>query len=375
MKRGYKKLLIFETVILFLLIINSFFLNILDNYQKVFFLILLIIIFKKIFGIEKDNHRYIKDVIFELVIFLFIFFILYYLLGIFISFIKINNYYTFKGITNVIIPIILIIILKEYLRYSMIMKSEGNNLLIIVTCILFIFLDITNPIYYNDFKTKYDYFIFIALTLFPTISTNIVCSYISYKVGYKPNIVYLLIVNLYQYLLPIIPNPNQYLSSIIQFLLPISLIYRLNKFFKLSHDEDIERNYHKKHIVSLLLPTMFIIILIYFSSGYFKYYSIAIASGSMEKVLSKGDIVIVEKINKNYQELKKGNIIAYKYDGVIVVHRIVKIIKDKEKIYIYTKGDANKNIDNYFIEEKNVIGTVKFKIPYIGLPTVWLNEL
>ena len=48
---------------------------------------------------------------------------------------------------------------------------------------------------------------------------------------------------------------------------------------------------------------------------------------------------------------------------------------DKEKIYIYTKGDANKNIDNYIVEKRYVIGNVKFKIPYIGLPTVWLNEL
>lgn len=374
MKKGYKKLLIFETIILFLLIINSFFLNVLDNYIKVIFLIGLIVIFKKIFGIEKDNHRYIRDVIFEILIFLLIFFLLYYLLGILIGFAKTDNYYTFKGIITIILPIILIIILKEYIRYSMIMKSEGSKLLIILTCILFIMFDITNSLYYNEFKTKYDYFIFVALTLLPSISTNITCSYLTYKVGYKPNIIYLSIIGLYQYLLPLIPNPNQYLSSIIQFILPISLVYRLNKFFNTSHDEDIERDYRKKHLLSFIVPTIFVITLVYFTSGYFKYYSIAIASGSMESVLSKGDIVIVEKI-KTKEDLIEGNIIAYKYDGIIVVHRIVKIINDKEKIYIYTKGDANKNIDNYIVEKRYVIGNVKFKIPFIGLPTVWLNEL
>ena len=95
----------------------------------------------------------------------------------------------------------------------------------------------------------------------------------------------------------------------------------------------------------------------------------------MEKVLSKGDVVIVEKIKDDYKSLKEGNIIAYKYEGIIVVHRIEKIIKNKNKLKIYTKGDANKNIDNYVVEEEYVIGKVKFKVPLIGLPTVWLNEL
>ena len=41
----------------------------------------------------------------------------------------------------------------------------------------------------------------------------------------------------------------------------------------------------------------------------------------------------------------------------------------------YTKGDANEQIDGYKITMDMVIGTVNFKIPYIGYPTVWVNEL
>lgn len=375
MKKGYKKLLIIQSIILLILLINSFFLNILDNYIKIIFLLLVIVIFKKNIGIERDNHRYTKDIIFEILIFLLIFFIIYYLLGIIIGFAKTENYYTINGIIKFIIPIILIVILKEYLRYSMIMKAEGSLLLVITTIILFILFDSSNAIFYNSLKTKYDLFSLFSLTLLPAISTNIICSYLVYKVGYKPSIVYLLIIELYQYLIPIIPNPNEYLSSVIKFLLPIYLLHILNKFYKQNHEEELNRDYKKKNILSILIPTFLILILVYFSSGYFKYYSIAIASGSMEKVLSKGDVVIVEKIKDDYKSLKEGNIIAYKYEGIIVVHRIEKIIKNKNKLKIYTKGDANKNIDNYVVEEEYVIGKVKFKVPLIGLPTVWLNEL
>ena len=121
------------------------------------------------------------DIIFEIVIFLLIFFLLYYLSGIIIGFARTDNYYNLNGIIKFIIPVTIIIVLKEYLRYSVIMKSEGSKLVTIITCILFILLDITNAIYYNEFLTKYEVFIFIALTLLPSISTNIVCSYLTYS--------------------------------------------------------------------------------------------------------------------------------------------------------------------------------------------------
>lgn len=375
MKRGYKKLLIFQLIMFFILILNSFIHNILGNYTTIVFLILTIIIFKLFFGIEKDRHRFTKDIIFDVIIFLLIFFLIYYLSGLIIGFARTDNYYTLNGIKTFIIPIIITIILKEFLRYQVIMKSEGNKILMILSCILFIFLDVTNPIFYNGFSSKYDTFIFFALTLLPAISTNIVCSYLTFKVGYKPNILYLLVMNLYQYLLPLVPNPNEYIASIIRFLLPILLGYKLSGFFNLTADQEIDRNYNKTSAWSLIIPTVLVTILVYFTSGYFHYYAVAIASGSMEKAISKGDIVVIEKIDKQYDKLEKGQVIAYTYHGVLVVHRIVNIIEEKGEYYVYTKGDANAKEDNYVVEQDTIMGTVEFVIPYLGLPTVWLNEM
>ena len=375
MKRGYKKLLIFQLIMFFILILNSFIHNILGNYTTIVFLILTIIIFKLFFGIEKDRHRFTKDIIFDVIIFLLIFFLIYYLSGLIIGFARTDNYYTLNGIKTFVIPIIITIILKEFLRYQVIIKSEGNKILMILSCILFIFLDVTNPIFYNGFSSKYDTFIFFALTLLPAISTNIVCSYLTFKVGYKPNILYLLVMNLYQCLLPLVPNPNEYIASIIRFLLPILLGYKLSGFFNLTADQEIDRNYNKTSAWSLIIPTVLVTILVYFTSGYFHYYAVAIASGSMEKTISKGDIVVIEKIDKQYDKLEKGQVIAYTYHGVLVVHRIVNIIEEKGEYYVYTKGDANAKEDNYVVEQDTIMGTVEFVIPYLGLPTVWLNEM
>ena len=116
------------------------------------------------------------------------------------------------------------------------------------------------------------------------------------------------------------------------------------------------------------------IFLVYFCSGYFKYHVIAIASGSMHPYLNKGDLVVVEKINKD-TKLKKGMIIAYKYNGVTIIHRINRVVKINNEDIFYTKGDSNNEEDKYKVKKSMISGIVKGNIDYVGWPIVWLNEL
>ena len=375
MKKGYIRLLILEILIIIILILNSFAWNILSGYRMVIFLMLILALFKVFFGFERDKHRYIKDIILETIIYLFVFFIVFYLLGVFISFAKVEGYYTWHGLRTMIIPVMLTIIFREIFRYMIMSKADGNKLLLILTCIMFIFIDVSNIIYYTNFSTKYSSFLFISLNLLPAISSNIVFSILTLKVGYKPILVYALVLGLYRYLFPIIPNPDEYLMSIIMFLVPVGYGYRIYRFYDKVKDKEIERNYNRKRYGYLLIPSLIIIILVYFTSGYFSYHAIAVASGSMTPNILKGDIVVIKKIDGDYSKLKKGQVIAYKYDNVIIVHRLINIIEEKGTYYFYSKGDANEKEDNWVINEDMIIGVVNVKIPYLGLPTVWLNEL
>lgn len=374
MKNSYKKMLIFQIVIFLIFVLNSFVSNILREYNFIVLLVLALIAFKLLFGFERDRHRYVKDIIFEVVIFLLSFFILFYIFGLIIGFARINNYYTWYGMRQFVIPLFGSIILKEILRYMMLVKCENSKLLLVTTYILFIFLDITNAVYYTDFTSEYDAFMFIALTLLPALSSNLACSYISIKTGYKPVILYLLVTRLYAYLIPIIPDPNEYLTAIINFLLPAALAYKLYLFFEKTKDKEVERDKPKVNVVTLVIASIFMAVVVYFTSGYFHYYAIAVGSGSMEPVIYKGDVVIVEKIEDEYDKLEVGQVIAFDYSGVIVVHRLVNIVMDNNHYYFYTKGDANYSPDNYAISEDMIIGVVNHKIRYIGLPTVWLSE-
>ena len=375
MKKGYIRLLVFEFLISIILFLNSFVWNILSRHIMNLFLLLIMILFRVFFGFEKDRHRYIKDILMEVFIFLMTFFIIYYLFGLVVSFTRTGNYYNIEGLKNFIIPTFFFVILREYLRYNVINKAEGSKITITVSILLFIWIDITNAIYYGSFTSNYNVFTFVALTLLPAISTNIAYSYITYEVGYKPTMLYSLVMSLYYYLLPIVPNPNEYLVSIINLLLPLILWYRINLFLSKTRDEEISRDYKKRHYGWLLASLVITIALVYFTSGYFNFWAIAIASGSMSPTINKGDVAVIEKIDGNFSKIKKGDVLAFQYDKVTMVHRVVNIVNDKDKYYFYTKGDANNHEDDFTIEEDMIIGVVNVKIPWIGIPTVWLNEL
>ena len=66
---------------------------------------------------------------------------------------------------------------------------------------------------------------------------------------------------------------------------------------------------------------------------------------------------------------------GFKYDNKIISHRVVDKVERNGKIYYETKGDANDQRDGALIDKEKVLGKTLFRIKYIGLPSIWLNEL
>ena len=378
--KSYYTIFLFETVVMFFVILNSFNSSLSNVYVLPFILFICDLIFFLVLGSEKSNKRLNKIIDFDVFMFLMVFLILYYLFGIIIGYAKSNNYLTLYGLTVFIIPTILKIVFKEHLRKLILTKSGNNKFLITYTVLLFIMIDILPALSMLKMSNMHDVFIFIALVLLPSITFNISATYINMKVGYMPVIIYLLIFSLYQYVVPIVPNPSEYLKAVIDFILPILILFKVRKIVNKYSDEDkeIDRNYKKSAIILLIIPIMLTIIIIYFVSGYFKYYALAIASGSMNPVFDRGSVVIIEQVNDkydNYNKLKEGKIIAFKAEKNTVVHRLIRIVNVGDEIFYYTKGDANEEEDDYLIKKENIIGIVRFRIPYIGYPTVWFSEI
>ena len=374
MKKSYIKIILFIFTLSIAFFLNIFKFKLISQVKLNIILLLSLGIMYLMLGFEKNRHRYTKDIILEIIIVLITFFLIYYIGGILIGFARNNNYWTINSLINIILPIVVFIFIKEILRYQLLIKSSESKMLIILVCFFFILLDNVIPFASHIIGFNKETFLLIALTFIPSITENILCTYLSLKLGYKPGICYLLIIHLYKYLLPVIPNPNEYLYSIIFLLLPLIMLLHIKSWFNKDRVQALvieSYQRRKNEIWGYMALGLLVAILVYGVSGYFRYYAIAVASGSMEPNISKGDVVVVDK---EFNDLAIGDILAYKYNDKIVVHRIYKIIKADDEYFIYTKGDANNSYDKYKITKDMFIGIVKFKIPLIGYPTVLLNE-
>ena len=137
MKKSHVKLAVFDIFLIIVLLLNSFILSILNTYLRMsIFVLILLVIFKILFGFEKDNHRYTKDIMMNITIIYLSSFIVYYLFGLIIGFVRTNTHYSFYGIRTFIIPYALMIIAKEYLRYQMITKSQKSKYLLFITFVI-----------------------------------------------------------------------------------------------------------------------------------------------------------------------------------------------------------------------------------------------
>ena len=374
MKKSTLKFVIFYVILFFILFVNSFVSSILNLQRMVLFLVVILILFRLLFGFEKDRHRYTKDIFVNILIILLVSYLLFYISGLFIGFMRTEMQYSTYGLTHFLLPYIAIILLQEFLRYQMVQKASMNSKWLIVICLFFTMLDASIQVNSIANYSRYEIFLVFSLVLLPSLSRNITATYLCKKVGYKPNWLWMLVVSLYSTMLPIVPNTGEYVLSMIRLLFPLVILYHVYSFFE-KRKNDVPLSYdHKRKWVGALTCLLFIGIIIYFTSGYFRYYVVAIATGSMTPNINKGDVVLLDQ-RVAYVDMHVGDVLVYKYEDKVIVHRIEKILNDQEQYYFYTKGDANNMVDNYVIDEDMVIGIVKLRVPYIGLPTVWLNEL
>ena len=94
----------------------------------------------------------------------------------------------------------------------------------------------------------------------------------------------------------------------------------------------------------------------------------AVTSESMEKTLSRGDIVFSKKVS--FEELRVGDVITVgsKELDEYFTHRIVSI--DKVNKTIETKGDNNPEKDPMATPADRVIGKMWYSVPLLGYITI-----
>ncbi len=382
MAKGYKKSYLLINTVLSLFIIMLLINIIFFKYSSFIVLFLscflpFLIIYIRL-GYEKKKRRFTYETMFYTFVFVILFLLITYIIGLFTGFY--HNVYrlNLNNIIRNVLPYILCIGVGELFRYEIVRKGEGSNLSYVLITLLFVILDSTLFINTYDLASFDGLVKFICSILFPSVFKNLLLLYLTKHGGPYPSIVYRLIMDLKIFIMPIFPNFGLYLECIINTSIPVLIGVLTHISLKQFKNNEVEVRkikstgmYKYALLIFLLILTVSINIL---TSGKFKYTMVAIGSNSMNPVFYRGDAVIYAKVKKT-EDYQIKDILVFRKEDKIVVHRIISIKKvDNDYIY-YTKGDNNIGPDGYPILFKDTLGVYKLRIKYIGLFSVYLTEL
>ena len=319
---------------------------------------------------KKDFPIYTKQVTILMIVFAFIYLAVFYLMGLYFGFYNATVKLSLWSIINYIIPLTIIIISTEIIRYILITQNVKRNKSLVLLITILIDLIIYTGIY--DLTNLSDILTVIGFIAFASITCNLLYNYISIRFGYKSIIIFRLITVLYAYFIPIIPDVYVFFRSVLRMIYPY-IIYIVLEYTYAKNNKATEFINQKNKNFKTTISIVFAVLIAMLVSCQFKYGILVIGSGSMTGSIDKGDAVIFEQYDK--QNISVGDVIIFNRDKIRIVHRVIEIKEINHQKRYYTKGDANAKVDDGYVTDSDILGITKFKIKYIGFPSIWLNDI
>ncbi|MBI3968307.1 MAG: signal peptidase I [Chloroflexi bacterium] len=94
--------------------------------------------------------------------------------------------------------------------------------------------------------------------------------------------------------------------------------------------------------------------------------TLVVTGGSMEPTIPLGATVIVDP-RVDRQSLRVGDVITFvERSQTLVTHRIIGVVRDDLGLGFKTQGDANRVADLDLVRPANVVGRVRFHVPFAG---------
>ena len=378
----YKKSHLIINIILSLLLVFMLFNVFTLKHTSYKFLIATILIptilLISMFGYEKKSRRFKYELAFFVFAYSALFLLITYLIGLSTGFTTSVYKLNATNLIHNIIPYFILILSSEVLRYEISRKGDGSTLSYILVTMILVCVDLSLFLTTYDLSTGDGQIKYICCIFLPSLFKNIALLYFTKRGGMLPSLIYRILLDWKLVIVPIFPDFGVYFESVIYTVLPAIMMFVIHFQIKPYIVEEDFNNARKKILSKYIIFFILLAIVLFINilvSSVFKYGAAAIGSGSMTPNINKGDAVVYRKLSKS-EEAKVGDILVFKKEKKMIVHRIIEVINvgNDEKIY-YTKGDANEKPDGYPIESKDVIGIVKTRIRYVGIPSVLLGEL
>lgn len=369
-----KSIYIFELILLiFIIMFKIFFVDKNSTYlleiNILFWLIFGVFVYL-CYGFSRDNSFLKSSSIRIVVIIILLYFVINFLLGFVLGFT--NNY--IGNVLSILKKVSLYIIMFSFMEITryMILKKNISKLSIVLLTIEYIILNIIIGINGYNLSGYKQIFITVSSIIFPMIANEFLYTYMTKNISFWPTLIYKILIELYIFVLPVLPTLGNYIISVLGLLVPFLTFLEIRKNI---HYRDKYFEYGKKTLKKsvIAITFVFIIIIVSLTSGIFKYQLVAIVTNSMSPTYERGDAVIINK--KEANEIKVGDVLAFNMGYGIITHRVTKINVENNVYTFTTKGDYNKLTDEYIITNENVIGTVDYILKYAGYPTVFVSEL
>lgn len=362
--KDFRNNIIYFCLIMFIFIYRLFIYKYLLKYNESItssFSIVLLSLAILMYGYRKPNNTITTKKLFKLVLIgLMAYFLITYTIGLAVGFLANSYSLELSGIFSNTFFVIITIIAIETLRYVFIDYNKNNSKSLTIITVLLILFETNLSIRYDSFGTFERVFRFVSTTFLPIVMKNIMCSYISYKSSYKPCLLYRLVMDLYIYFVPIQPDLNYFWNSLSLLLLPFMIFIILYN----SRNETSKAKIKKSIWRMIDIPIIVVLcIFLLFVWGIGPFMIVGIESESMYPNIHIGDAVLIDK-TVDMSELKEGDIIAFEKKDIIIVHRV---FKKNGRTYI-TKGDNNNAVDADFVDQDEIIGIVRVKIPFLAYP-------
>lgn len=261
----------------------------------------------------------------------------------------------------------------EYVRHGIMLLAGRRNVIWFGVIVSLVFAcEQIGLAHLVDLHTTVDYVKFGISTVMPYIACSFLLTYLAFNAGLGPQLTFRLGFVAILYVPPIIPKYDWYMIGIALLLLVVATYIAIDRTRKeLAVNGRHYRHARRAYDVMFLTVS---VVLAFFMVGAFSYEPQVIMSNSMKPVFSRGSMVIVKKVSA--MDVRVGDIVQYKAPGHTTTHRVTNIdfaVDGSGKRVFTTQGDNSPSPDP-LVQANQIVGIIRAQIPYIGYPTVWLNE-
>lgn len=379
MKRNELKIYLLELVLIFILLFALFASSIIG--RELLGLILLIYTFAvyQVFKKKKVHSIYNRQVIILMILIGIVYVALFYLMGVYFGFVKSKYIFSLWTIGHLIIPSTVLITCSELIRNRLLeqeirhdFRGRKINISMGLCYIAMVLVDLHIYTGVYDLTNLDDFLTAMGFVLFAALSCNLLYNYITVRFGNKGIIAFRLITVLFAFILPFVPNVYLFFRTFLRIIFPY-FVYLLFEKTYARRGFEIAYKDKKKSVIETTVVFAVVIAMVMLISCKFTYGILVIGSESMTGTLDVGDAVVFK--NTKTDKVNKGDIVVFEQNGIRTVHRVINVQKINNEVRYYTKGDSNPKNDEGFIYREAIVGIVKFKIDYIGLPTIFVRGL